>query len=268
MKLRRLFFTFLLLLAAFQVCFSQEKPKAVLFSEFGKVCSGEFTAHLNAYIKEIANNPTMTGYLIFYGEKSLPEGKNQNYYRATQYLLRFRRFDISRIVFSRGENRETMLTQFWIVPAGASPPIPDKSFVEHKVVSTTLFDNGFADFNRFYEHLDIYINAFVDYDNLDIYGNAFLVSGCDFSPNRNAFAKVLLANKNLDGHLIIYTKFGKGKNRAKRIANFALKELVENFKIPPTRLKTIYGGNRGEPEIEFWLVPKDEKPPVPKPDAK
>jgi DNA mismatch repair protein MutS2 len=33
-------------------------------------------------------------------------------------------------------------------------------------------------------------------------------------------------------------------------------------------LKTIYSGNREEPEIEFWLVPKDNKPPAPKPNIK
>ncbi|MBA2493927.1 MAG: hypothetical protein H0V31_04440 [Acidobacteria bacterium] len=33
-------------------------------------------------------------------------------------------------------------------------------------------------------------------------------------------------------------------------------------------MKTIYSGNREEPEIEFWLVPKDNKPPAPKPNIK
>ena len=255
MKLRRLFFTFLLILAAFQFGFSQEKPKAILFDEFGKFCSEEFSALLDAYISELRRNSIVTGHIIFYGEKLFPEAQNQNYLNAVRPFIRFRNFDMSRFIILRGENREKMVTQFWIVPAGAVPPIPEKPFVESKITSTTLYDKGFADFNRESGKLDIYVNGFLDL-------------GCDFSPNRNAFAKVLLDNPNLNGYLIIYTKFGKGKRRANQVLNFALKELVNNFKVPRTRLKTIYGGNREEPEIEFWLVPKDDKPPMPKPDVK
>ncbi len=255
MKLRRFLFAFLISLAAFQFGFSQEKPKADLFSEFGKFCSEEFSAHLDAYINELSNNPTSTGYIVFYGEKSIPEAKNQHYSNAAKYLSRFRKFDLSRFVFLRGENREAMLTQFWVVPVGANPPILEKPFVESKITSTTLFDNGYADFNKYFGKRDIYINGFLDL-------------GCDFSPNRNAFAKVLLSNQDLSGYLIVYTKFGKGKSRANKIGKFALKELVKDYKIPRERLTMIYGGNREEPEIEFWLVPKNDKPPVPKPDVK
>jgi hypothetical protein len=255
MKLRRFLFAFLISLAAFQFCFSQEKPKAVLLDEFGKFCSEEFSARLDAYISELFNNPTSAGYIVFYGEKTLPEAKNQHYSNATKYLTRFRRIDMSRIMILRGENRNEMLTQFWIVPVGAIPPKPEKAFVESKITSTKLFDNGYADFNR-------------DAGNLDIYVNGFLDLGCDFSPNRDAFAKILLSNRNLNGYLIIYTKSGKGRKRAAQVANFALKELIRDFNVPRIRLKTLYGGNREAPEIEFWLVPKNDKPPVPKPDVK
>ncbi len=70
------------------------------------------------------------------------------------------------------------------------------------------------------------------------------------------------------GNLIVYTKFGKGKTRANQISNFAVKDLVRNFKIPRNRLKTLFGGNREEPEIEFWLVPKGDVPPKLIPDKK
>jgi hypothetical protein len=43
---------------------------------------------------------------------------------------------------------------------------------------------------------------------------------------------------------------------------------VNNYKVPRNRLKTIYDGNREEPEIELWFVPKGNKPPTPKPDSK
>ncbi len=148
-----------------------------------------------------------------------------------------------------------MKIQFWVVPAEANPPQPQNKFILEKVTSTTRFDKSWADFNK-------------DNGKLDIYSNGFLDLGCDFSPNQNAFAKTLLSNDELTGYLIIYTKFGKNKKYADRIASFALRELTKTFKVPRNRLKAIYGGNRKEPEIEFWFVPKDKMLPELKPDSK
>jgi hypothetical protein len=148
-----------------------------------------------------------------------------------------------------------MQIQFWIVPAGADVPKPEKEFAEQKITSTTLFDKNWADFNR-------------DYGKLDIYSNGFLDLGCEFSPNVREFAKMLISNPELTGYLVIYTKFGKGIKHGNQVASFAVNDLVRNYSAPRNRLKTIYGGNRDEPEIELWLVPKGDKPPIPKPDSK
>jgi len=40
------------------------------------------------------------------------------------------------------------------------------------------------------------------------------------------------------------------------------------FNIPLNRLKTIYGGDRQETEIESLFVPIATKPPIPAPDEK
>ncbi|CAN5327366.1 hypothetical protein BH10ACI1_BH10ACI1_21000 [soil metagenome] len=253
MKLRKMILFILVSIAFFQIGFGQEKPEARKLFEFGKICSEELMAGYDSFYIELNNDPSSTGYIVFYGDEF--EGRNLNFIAYLTLNYPQKRFDKSRIVLVRGENQAEMKIQFWLVPNGVNPPKPETEFIEQKFASTFLFDKNWADFNR-------------DYGSLDIYSNNFYDLGCEFSPNVGAFAKILLSNSELTGYLIIYTKFGKGKKYGNRIASFAISDLISNYKVPRNRLKTIYGGNREEPQIELWFVPKGDQPPTPKPDSK
>lgn len=233
--------------------FGQETPQAQLVDSFGKLCSEEFLARNDAFLVGLQNNPTATGYIVFYGANSL-EGKNLIYLEILKNHSRMRKFDSTRIKILRGENRDEMQVEFWIVPAGASAPTVDQEYKVEKITAPMLFDNGYADFYKLFGKLAIYDDSF------------FYDWGCGISPNRKDFAKTLLSNPELTGYLVVYTKFGKGVKRGNQMAAFAVRDLTKNYKIQQNRLKTIYGGNRREPEIEFWFVPKGDRPPAPTPD--
>lgn len=242
--------------ASFHVCFGQEQaPEAVLIDEFPKICSEDLMARYDGFMSELQNNPSAMGYIVLYGDSSA-EGRNLNFiWYLTDFYPRIRGFDKSRIQLMRGANETKMKVQFWLVPAGAEAPSPDKKFIEEEITSTTLFDKNWADFNKWS-------------GALDIYSNGFLELGCEFSPNRAAFAKTLLEKPELKGYVVIYTEFGKSKKYAERIGKFAVNELVKAYKMPRNRLVTVYGGNRKEPEIELWFVPKNGNPPPLAPDKK
>jgi hypothetical protein len=253
--------TIVFLTAIFVSCldnFSQERP--ALIEEFGKECSEQIMARYDNFLNALNNQPNAMGYFVFYGDKSV-EGRNLNFIKyLTEYYPRTRGFDNSRFILLRGENQDEMKVQFWLVPARATPPKPEKEFIKSEITSTTLFDKNWADFNNWY-----FNNP---YGELRIYSDGFLALGCEFSPNVGAFAKILLSNPKLTGYLIVYTKFGKGVKRGDQVGNFALNDLIKYHKVPRNRLKAIYGGNRKEPEIELWLVPKGDMPPKPTPDKK
>lgn len=254
MKLQTIVLVLIIMFASFQLCIGQETPKARQVDELGHICSEDLMARLDNFFIQLNNDPTAKGYIFFYGG-NLTEGRNLH---LIDYMTKFyptRRIDKSRLLLLRGENREQEHTEFWLVPAEANPIKPDTEFTEIKYTSTILFDKSWADFNKAYGKLDIYENGFADL-------------GCDFSPNRNEFAKVLLSNASLTGYLIIYTESGKSKKYADKIAKFALNELTKQHKIPISQLKTVYGGNREQPEIEFWIVPKGEPAPTITPDKK
>jgi hypothetical protein len=229
----------LLVILAFQV-YGQEKPQARLFDEFGKSCREDFQVRIDSFHNELNNNPKSTGYAIFYGSKTL-EARNLSYFQILSIYPKERKLPIQTV---RGANQKEEKTQFWIIPAGAELPKVTADFFSTEITKPTLFDSVWADFHRFYGELNIYDLGFLDL-------------GCDFPPNQTEFAKILGSNPNLNGRLVI---FNSNKNRADRVAKFAVNELTKTYKVSPKRLTTTYGGKRSETTIEFWLVPKKKNP--------
>lgn len=246
--------TFILLVI--QHTFSQEHPKAVLLDEFGKICSEDFRARSDSFYIHLQNDPNAKVYIVLTGDRKF-EGRNLYWVVAMTGWFRYPTIDYSRIILVRGENQDDMSVQFWLVPAGATPPKPEKEFKQPGITETTLFDRNWADFYRDEES-----------GRSKIYSNGFFDLGCEFPPNAGQFAKKLLSDKGLTGYLLVYTAPNRGAKRGNMVGRFAVNDLVKTYKVPRSRLKMIYGGKRGKPEIELWFVPKGQKPPVPAPGAK
>jgi len=255
LKLTKIFVVLVVFSSFFLISFGQEKPKPILFEELtDEYCSEMLSVHFDHFIIKLNELPNSKGYIVFHGKNSL-EGKNLLYFEIIQkYLVGFRGFEASRIATIRGENKDKMIMHLWIVPSGAESPTVAKNFVEEKIDSTTLFDKGWADWYKWND------------SEWTIYSYSFVEWGCEMDVNIEAFAENLRTQSNLTGYLVVYTKFGKGKNQAKKVTDFAIKELTRQHKIPKERIKTIYGGNRNKPELELWLVSNGSNPPTLKPE--
>jgi len=242
----RTLFIFSISFAAFERSNARQNSEPILIDEFGKVCSEDFSARYDAFANALYNEPQSHAFIIFYGDKS-SEGTNLNFIKVLSYYgVVNRGLDKSRITIFRGENMNEMQTQFWLVRDKSKLPETGNAFQSEKIKTTSLFDKGYADFYQSEGKLEIYADGFSDL-------------GCEFSPNVGEFAGSLLSDENLTGYLVIY---GNKKARAEKIVKFAVDDLLKNHKIPRNRLKTIYGGKSEEPQIEFWFVPKNDKPPV------
>ncbi len=226
--------------------YAQEKSEATLIDEFGKICSEDLMARYDNLLIQLQNEPSSKGYIIFNGENS-QEGTNILYSGYVSKIYpSMRGYNLNRLVFIRGKNSDTMQTKFWIVPDGAKPPEIKNIFQSQKINSTTRFQETYAELFKYPDSGLSFVNGFYDL-------------GCNFAPNLQDFAKILLSDDNLTGYLIIYGS----KKQAKKIKNFSVKALVKTYKVPQKRLKTIYGERREEAEIEIWFVPNGDKPPTP-----
>ncbi len=97
-----------------------ETPEAVKITEFGKVTNGYIKMELDNLYVQLQNNPSATAYVINFGSAR----EVARVEKLIRNQIRLRRYDASRLVFINGGKADELLTQFWIVPAGAEPPTP------------------------------------------------------------------------------------------------------------------------------------------------
>lgn len=223
MKLRRLFFTFLISLAAFQFCFSQEKPKAVLFTEVENPNCEILLATADAFFNELNNDPNSQGYAVIYGKKNDLREK-LTYELWLNGAMIFRKFDDSRIIKIRGADAENLKIEFWKVPTGAEKPMFNElkwNFVFPAKTKPFVFHD--------------------EYEQI-CYSGSF----------EKAFAEYLNANPDARGHIVIYETSNKKYLKQKKEAQKLLSE------IPQNRLR-FFQVKSDSSNVEFWLVPKKKK---------
>lgn len=98
------------------------------FDEFPGIRFNDEKARLDNFAIELKNSPSAQGYIIVYGASSGPVQLAQSRAnRAREYLVNYRAVDARRIITVDGGCRAATDIELWIVPAGASPPTPDRS---------------------------------------------------------------------------------------------------------------------------------------------
>ena len=230
MKLQKVFLI-LIVLFALQICFGQEKPKAELVDEFGKINCEELQARTDGFYQNgLRSNPSSTGYIVIFGNKNNSLEK---------YLLEVRfksavisqKYEFNRVVFVRGKNNDSTHGQFWLVPAGAEKP----NFDEEN------WDYSLPELNK---AVKFHERNWENFDNI-------CPSNRNFS--EELYAKLLLGNPGFRGNIVI------NENSSKNLKKELLKTFVNKYKIPLNRLKFFYDANGYPDNVEYWIVPPKRK---------
>ena len=232
MKLQKTFFILLILFISLQICFGQEKPKAELIDNFGKVSCEEYWARLDNFFNLLHSEPTLTGYIILYGEKNSSH-TNLRYERITDGIVKFGNRERSRLVIIRGTEKDSVQIEFWKVPAGAeNPPF----FVGEKDLTVK-------------QNKPFILKGYSDGDGI-----------CPINTSAKLFADYLSASPNMRAHIVIT---GKPTNNFVNTEKDLLNQLVNEYKISSDRLKFFYVKAKTFPyefaNVEYWLVPRKKK---------
>lgn len=228
MKFHRLFFAFLISLAAFQFCFSQDKPKAVLIWKFGKVINDELLAVYDNFYSTVYDTNSK-GYVIVYGTEDDPLTK-YTFESHIKGCFRWTKRSDENFVFVLGENRKEFEVEFWKVPNGADKPQYTETPRDYKLV-------GLTEPRMFYK-----LNIADEY--------------CPLYFDMEFYSKFLNANSNLVGKITIYEKTLKSYQREKQKY---LRELTATNKVSARQIIFVRGKYYGEPDAEFWLVRQKKK---------
>lgn len=111
---------------------------AEMIDEFGWVPCEDLRSRLDNFLATLSDRPLATGFVYMYEGKygvtlydrkkpraeTRPPVFGETAHRTNIFRthFRFRKFDLSRILFVDGGFRDSFLVQFWIIPHGALPP--------------------------------------------------------------------------------------------------------------------------------------------------
>ena len=231
--MQKTFFILLILLASLKICFGQEKPKAELIDNFTQSPCDETMARVHNFTTILRNEPESKGLVISFGlkDKNLRNLRYEQFFKdAVKGRIRYQ-FDVKRVTFVRGANEEKLRVQLWKIPANADLP----------AYETGNWSYSLADQKKPF----IY------------YARAWFDDICPPTTDSELYSKLLLANSNIRGHLVVYTE---STEKFRRTKNELFKEIVTTYKVPRNQLKFFYVKSKREySDIEYWLVPRKTK---------
>jgi len=101
------------------------KPRK--FDEYYDIARNDEKARLDNYVIQLQSEPGSQGYIIVYpSRRARPSEAQARATRISDYLVNSRGIDANRFNITMGAAREDWLFELWIVPAGATPPAPQR----------------------------------------------------------------------------------------------------------------------------------------------
>lgn len=232
------------------------------FDEFEEVGGCDHGARLDNFAIALANEPTVTGYIIAYGPEGKGVGTGELRLRVSEdYLVNSRGVDPERfksIYGGRYKEISGSATELWIVPAGAEPPEPQK------------YGNAAATFN----------GRVAEYDTSDALYGGGEGTGPAFGHNPLAgMADILRQQPEKLAYIVSFNSPKAAPGAWRRGAREVALALESSHGIKAERIKIIYGGYKeldGEgnasARIQLWVAPAGEPPvaevkePEPRPE--
>lgn len=105
-------------------------PTPLRFDEFQSLSFDDDKARLDAFVIELQNRPDTQGYIIMYQGTDRVSQRSRRVETLTKrtldYLIKSRGLDPRRILVTQGGTRESTMYELWIVPPGATPPVPTR----------------------------------------------------------------------------------------------------------------------------------------------
>jgi len=149
----------------------------------------------------------------------------------------------------------SLVQELWIVPIGATPKPRDDVYTGQLIDTTSAWK--FDEYYYFLPH---------EADN-------YFEGGEYETGSLEAFAEILQKYPDSQAYILAYSQSDRrGRhidppNTVQKMLKDVKTELVGKYKIAPLRIKLVNGGYRKLRQIELWLVPRGEHPPIATPNA-
>jgi hypothetical protein len=247
--LRKMLLVTSVLLALYSVTSAQtSREPARKFDEFGDIQASDLIARLDNLAIAVQQAPGAKAFLIVYRTRRDLRGLSNRYaHRMRSYLMGSRGLPAERIVVVDGGVAACLWQELWIAMPGAAPkPRGD------------AYDNSYQpSIYKFDEHY--YQTEKPDPDMISYWADA----PEDLISYLEAFGETLLKDRKLVAYLVAFRDADRDDRRVtQRMLRTERNFLIKEFRIAPSRIKTINGGYRQSRTMELWIAQPGYRPIV------
>ncbi len=266
----------LIILLGVQPCFvSAQQPNNLPLTEpkkvdeFGDILLTDIAARLDYFAVELQKHPDARAFLFTYrSRRDLPGLSSRLLWWLKHYLIDARGVAADRVVAIDGGVASHIVQELWLVPPGSAPPVRRDAYqnIYEDTSSARLFDVGPVYVARdapesFGGHINHSLEGFSEALRKEPAAFAYLIGYAehrveDWDEKKVRGKTVVIKKVFHDQPRVIAAALAK----AKRV-------LINEYKIPASRIKTVNGGYRKWRNIELWIVPRGEHAPIPTPNA-
>jgi hypothetical protein len=222
-KLSTALLSLALLFVLHETCTAQAGPKPQLIDTINETTCEIVMLRLDMFIVALRDDPGSAGYVVIYGKKGDIRG-GLTFETLARAQFAFRHIGSDKVVIKRGEEREKLTVELWLVPARALPPVLNEARWNFTIP----------------EQKPSYLFATSGYQDDCSYGFEF---------KKNQFAEFLVANPAIRGNIVIRARSVREfkKERQNLAAGFSASQISSR------RLRYFYENNI-IPATELWLI--------------
>lgn len=226
-------------------------PAPGKIDEWGAISCDDLLSRMDNFAAALRDDESSRAFIVSYGGRRTLPGRLISYAEIVKpYLTAVRGIEPGRIFSVAGGERERMSIEVWVVPAGATPPVPDPPYTEEvwRPAARFKFDEGFADYVVYDGKPQLWTR------DMDC-----ITDGID----PRGFGRALKARPGSRGHVIVYNECGKSRRRAAVVGRLVRREIATEQ--GAGRITAVHGGCRDVASVELWVVPPGVSVPAPSP---
>lgn len=218
------------------------------FDEFGDILASDLIARLDNLAIALAKEPSSKTFLIVYRTKrDLPGLSNRYAHRMRSYLINSRGLSSQRIIIVDGGVAPCLWQELWIVPPNSAPKPREDAYDNSYQPSVYKFDEHYYHIGK------------TDPDEISYWPFApeYLIGYLE------SFGEALLKDQKLVAYLIAFRDDDRDNQHVtERMLRTERNFLIREFRINPSRIRTIDGGYREWRTMELWIAQPGYRPIV------
>lgn len=218
---------------------------------YGKIRCDDLLARLDHLAVVLSNERDAEAHVFVYDGRVKVSHRLRDHMDFTKaYVTGQRNIEARRVHVHDAGQREEFAVEIFIVQKGSSPPKPTPTVdAPDDPRAARKFDEGYFGFDPEAKGRPVHRQ------------DAEVTCSSEPSLNLAGYAKALRAEPDSKAHVVVYGGRGRRLSESNTVSRLIRHRLFTVENISHRRITVVYGGTRGEPFVELWIVPGGARAP-------